>query len=91
MTLHVHIGQRVLREAMEEILHQFDFQVPDTTDFYQILVDAGDTPAEIERDDGERLVHGQDEVAGAIDPLAIAERLSTSWPRTMPMSSTVWC
>ena len=31
--------------------------------------------AEIDRRDGERLVHRHDEVAGAVDALAVAERL----------------
>ena len=32
------------------------------------------TLAEIESDDGERFIHGHDEVSGAVDALAIAER-----------------
>ena len=40
----------------------------------QILIDESGAAAEIDGDEGEGFVHGEDEVAGAIDALAIAQR-----------------
>ena len=41
----------------------------------QVLVDQRGTAAEIDRDHGQGFVHGQDEIAGAVDAFAVAQRL----------------
>jgi len=63
----------VVDEAVEEVGHQFGLEIADVDDFDQIFVDEGGAAAEIDGDDGERFIHREDEVAGAVDPFAIAE------------------
>ena len=50
-------------------------QIADQARLHQVLVDQGGAAAEIDGDHGQRLVHRQHEVAGAVDALAVAERL----------------
>src|ERR1019366_6013600 len=61
-------------EAAEEILGEFGLEVAHQAHLDQVLVDQGGTSAEIDGDHGEGLVHGHDEIAGAVDALAIAQR-----------------
>jgi len=54
---------------------QLGLQVADQSGLDEILVDEAGRAAKIDRGDGERLIHGHDEVAGAIDAAAVAEGL----------------
>src|ERR1019366_1495893 len=67
------VGAGVMYEAAEEVLGELSLQVADEAHLDQIFVDQGGASAEIYGDHGEGLVHGQDEVAGPVDALAIAE------------------
>src|SRR2546428_10918809 len=69
------VGARVVDEAGEEILDQLGLEVPDQAHADEIFVDQRGTAAQIDRDDGQRFVHGEDEVAGAIDAAAVAKSL----------------
>ena len=55
--------------------HEFGLQVADEPGLHFVLVDQGGAAAEVDGDDGEGFVHGQDEVAGAVDAFAVAEGL----------------
>ena len=46
----------------------------DEPHFHLVVDDVGDTAGEVDGGDGEGLVHGHDEVAGAEDALLVAER-----------------
>ncbi len=65
----------MIHEAAEEILHQLGLQIADSSDLNLVFVNQRRTAAQIQRDHGEGFIHGHDEVACAIDSLAIAERL----------------
>ena len=68
------VGARADGEALEEVVHQLGLQVADQPHLH-LQVDDGVRPsAEIDRGDRQRLVHRHDEVAGAVDAAAIAER-----------------
>src|SRR5688572_13581398 len=71
----VQVGARARGEAVEEVVDQFALQVAHHPHLDLQIDDRVRPPAEIDRNDGERFVHRHDEVAGAIDALAIAERL----------------
>ena len=72
--LGVQVGAGVIDEAAEEILDQLGLQIADQPHLHPVLVDQRGPAAEIERDHGQRFVHRQHEVAGAIDAPAVAER-----------------
>src|SRR5262249_37073812 len=73
--LRVHVRTGATREALEEVVYELGLQIADALHL-QLQVDRRVRPAaEVERGDGERFVHRHDEVAGAIDPATIAERL----------------
>src|ERR1035437_9933270 len=67
------VGAGVMYEAVEEILSELGLQIANEAHLDEIFVDQGGASAEIDGYHGEGLVHGQDEVAGAVDALAIAE------------------
>ena len=64
-----------IHEAIEEIVDELGLQVADQSHLHPVLVDQRGASAEIDRDHGESFVHRKNEVAGAIDAFAIAERL----------------
>ena len=72
--LHVHVGARALREALEEVLTSSDCRSPTRSTF-----SAGRRRHAAGRRDRsprrQRFVHRHHEVAGAIDAAAVAERL----------------
>src|SRR5262245_47013836 len=68
------VGSTVMDEAVEEIVQQFDLEVADEPGLNQIAIHECRATAEIDSDNRERLIHRQDEVAGAIDAFAISER-----------------
>src|SRR3954469_4526772 len=72
--LHVDVGARPLREALEEVLHQLCLQIPDEARLHAQVDDRVRASGEIDRGDGERLVHRHHEIAGAIEPSARPER-----------------
>ena len=73
--LDVDVGAGADRESLEEIVHELGLQVADQPHLHLEIDDGVRPAAEIDRRDGERLVHRHDEVAGAVDALAVAERL----------------
>ncbi len=73
--LHVHVAASADSESFEEIVHQLRLQVADAPDLHLQVDDRVRPSSEIDRRDRERLVHRHDEIAGAVDPAAVAERL----------------
>src|SRR6185436_17712073 len=73
--LDVDVRPRADGEALEEIVHQLGLEIADLDDLDLQVDGRVRAPAEIDRRDRERLVHRHDEVAGAIDPAPVAERL----------------
>ena len=71
----MHVGARALGEAVEEVVDQLGLEIADAADLELQVDDGMDAAAEIDRRDAERLVHRHDEVAGAVDAAAVAERL----------------
>jgi hypothetical protein len=78
--LRVQIGAGVVDESAEEVLDQFGLQIAYQADFHAILVYERGASAEIDSDYGERFVHGENKVSGAIDAFAIAEGLGKKLP-----------
>ena len=72
--LGVEVGAGMVDEAAEEILHQFGLQIAHQPHAHQILVHQRGPAAEIERHHGQRFIHGQHEIAGAIDAAPVAQR-----------------
>jgi hypothetical protein len=71
--LHVDVGAGAAGEALEEIGDEFGLQIADQAHTH-LGVDAEcRPPAQIHRGDGEGLVHGHEEVAGAQDAALSAE------------------
>ncbi len=52
------IGAGMIHKAAEEILHEFSLQIADQPHTDQVLINERGTPAQVEGDDGQRLVHG---------------------------------
>src|SRR5437016_308473 len=77
----VQVGAGVIDEAAEEILHQLGLQIADQTHPHQVLVHQRRTASQIERDHGQGLIHGQHEIAGAVDSAAIAQGLGEQLPQ----------
>src|SRR5258708_16741544 len=73
--LHVHVGARTLSEALEEILDELRLQVAAAPGVEPEIDDGVRAAAEIDRRDGERLVHGHHEIARAVDAPASPEGL----------------
>ena len=73
--LHVDVAAHALREPFEEIVNQLALQIADALDVQRQVDDRVRASAEIDGRDGERFVHRHDEVAGAVDAAARAERL----------------
>ena len=71
----VHVRPGPLREPLEEVVHELGLQIADPRR-PDPQVHRGVRPArEIDRGDGQRFVHRHDEVPGALDAAARAERL----------------
>ena len=64
-----------MREALEEVVHELGLQIADARDLHLQIDDGVRPAAEIDGRDRQRLVHRHDEVAGAVDAAAVAERL----------------
>jgi hypothetical protein len=69
------VGPGVVDESAEEVFEKFGLQIADESDFDAILIDERGTSPEIDRDDGQRFIHGQHEISRAIDAFAISESL----------------
>lgn len=65
----------------EEILHQLGLEIADQADLHPVLIDQRRPAPEVKRHHGQRFVHRQDEVPGAVDSLAVAERLRHELPQ----------
>ncbi len=65
----------MMDEAAEEVFQQFRLQIADEADFDQVLIDQRGAAAEIDRDYGERFIHGEYEITGAVNAFAVAQRL----------------
>src|SRR5690606_17562945 len=79
--LGVQVGAAVDDEAVEEVVQEFGLQVADETEARGRIVDQGGTSAEVDGDHGESLVHGHNEVAGAVDAFAVTEGLGEELPQ----------
>ncbi len=73
--LGVQIRAGVIRKTGEEIFEQFGLQIADVNHIDLLIVDQRRTAAEIHRDNRQRFIHRLDEITGAIDAAAVAERL----------------
>src|SRR4051812_35808617 len=73
--LEMHVGAGADCEPFEEVVHEFGLQIADLRDLHLEIDDGVRPPAEIDRGDGERLVHRHYEIAGAVDAFARAQRL----------------
>ena len=71
----VDVGFGAAGEAIEEVGEEFGLEVAYEANLYLVVDDVGDAAGEVDGGDGEGLVHGHDEVAGAEDALLVAERL----------------
>ena len=60
-------------EAVEEVVHQLRLQVADHAHAHFQINDGVRAATEIDGGHGQRFIHRHDEVASAVDPLAIAE------------------
>ena len=72
--LDVDVGARAASEALEEVGHEFGLQVADKARAHFCVDGEGGAAAEVDGGDGERFVHGHEEVAGAQNAALIAER-----------------
>src|SRR5690348_16349314 len=72
--LDVDVGARALGEAVEKVVDEIGFEIADAVDLQLEIDDGVDPAAEVDGGNAERLVHRHDEVAGAIDAAAVAER-----------------
>ena len=72
--LDVHVRARADREAFEEVVHELGLQIADLEDVDSQIDRGVRASAEIDRGDGQRLVHRHDEVAGAVDAAPLPER-----------------
>jgi hypothetical protein len=71
--LGVEVGSAVGDEAIEEVVEQFHLKIADEADFYRVFVDESGAASEIDSGDSECFIHWQNEVAGAVDPDAVAQ------------------
>src|SRR6185295_4713991 len=71
----VDVGARADGEALEEVVHELGLQIADHRHLHLKIDHGVRTPAEIDRGHAEGLVHRHEEVAGAVDALAVADRL----------------
>jgi hypothetical protein len=71
--LDVEIRAGMIYEAAEEILHQFRLKIAYHPDSNFVAVDQRRASAQVERDHGQRFIHGHDEVTRSVDAFAIAE------------------
>ena len=72
--LHVYVRACSNREAFEEIVDELGLQVADTFDLH-FEIDRGVRPAaQIDGRDRQCLVHGHDEITGAVDAPPVPER-----------------
>ena len=69
------VGAGVIHEAAEEIFYQLGLQIADQAHAHQIAINQRRPAAEIERHYRQRFIHGQHEVARAIDAAPVAQRL----------------
>src|SRR5688572_28366645 len=72
---HMDIATDPLREPFEEIVDQLALQIAHALDVQRQVDDRVRASAEIHRRHGQRFIHRHDEVAGAVDAAARAERL----------------
>ena len=71
--LRVKIRAGVIHKTAEEIFEQLRLQIADHSHSHSILVDQRRPSAEVERHDGERLIHWQYKVSGAIDAATVPQ------------------
>src|SRR5262249_45728204 len=69
----VNVGAGGLREALKKILDEFGLKITDPRLREFGVDDAERPPAEIDGGDGERFVHGHQEISGAIDAALVGE------------------
>src|SRR5262245_55195209 len=72
--LEMHVRARTLREALEEIGQQLRLEIADALHLQSEIDNCMRTSAQIDRGDAEGFVNRHDEIAGAIDAAARAER-----------------
>jgi hypothetical protein len=65
----------VLNKTTEEVFCEFRLKVSNEANFNFVFVNEGGAAAKIDGNYCERFVHREHEVSGAVDALAIAERL----------------
>ena len=72
--LDVDVGARAAGKALEEVCHQFGLQIADEARAHFCVHSEVRPAAQVNGRDGEGLVHGHDEIAGAQDATLVAER-----------------
>jgi hypothetical protein len=72
--LYVNIGARAAGEAFEEVGDQFGLQIANQARAYFGLNGKRRAAAEVDGGDGQRLVHGHEEISGAQNAAFVAER-----------------
>ena len=70
---HVDVGACAACEALEEICHQLGLQIADQAGAHLGFDGEGGAATEIDCGDGERFVHGHEEVSGAQNAALVAE------------------
>src|SRR6185503_97120 len=70
----MHVGACPLRKTFEEVSDEFRLKIAHSVDLQLQIDDGMNSAAEIDCRDGERFIHGHDEVTGPVDSSTIAER-----------------
>src|SRR5579883_2134500 len=73
--LEVHVCLGVLGEAKEKILQQLGLQISNLHHVDLLVIDQSRSASQIYRRHRQRLVHGLNEIAGAVDAPPLAQRL----------------